>query len=74
MSVINNTQRPESTLKKKHNEVCYHFVRESVAMGESKTGHVPTNYNLADLMTKVLSGEKRRRLVSRILFDIYDFV
>ena len=43
-------------------------------MGESKTGHVPTNYNLADLMTKVLSGEKRRRLVSRILFDIYDFV
>jgi hypothetical protein len=74
MSVINNTQRPESTLKKKHNEVCYHFVRESVAMGESKTAHVDTHNNLADLMTKVLYGGKRQRLVSRILYDIYDFV
>ena len=34
MSVIHNTQRPESTLKKKSNCICYHAVRESVAMGE----------------------------------------
>ena len=40
MSVIHNTQRPESVLKKKSNAVCYHFTRESVAMGESLTGHV----------------------------------
>ena len=33
MSVIHNTQRPESTLKKKSNSVCYHAVREAVAMG-----------------------------------------
>ena len=31
-SVVNNTSRPESTLKKKSNSICYHFVREAVAM------------------------------------------
>ena len=34
MSVINNTRKPESTLKKKSNAICYHAVREAVAMGD----------------------------------------
>ena len=42
MSVIHNTQRLELTLRKKSNSICYHAVRESVAMGESLTGHIPT--------------------------------
>ena len=33
MSVIHNTQRPESTLRKKSNSIYYHDVRELVAMG-----------------------------------------
>jgi len=53
MSVIYNTQSPESTLKKKCNSIAYHACRESVAMGESLTGHVPTNSNCTDLATKV---------------------
>ncbi len=40
MSVIYNTQRPESVLKKKSNSICYHTVWESVTMGESITGHI----------------------------------
>jgi hypothetical protein len=73
MSVINNTQRPESTLKKKSNEVCYHFVRESVAMGETLTGHIDTNENQADLATKIISGgAKRDYLVGKVLYDIVD--
>ena len=40
MSVIHNTQRPESTLRKKSNQICYHAVRESVAMNECLTGHI----------------------------------
>jgi hypothetical protein len=32
MSVVHNTQRPESVLKKKSNSICYHSVRESAAM------------------------------------------
>ena len=33
MSVIHHTQRPESNLRKKSKSICYHAVRESVAMG-----------------------------------------
>ncbi|KAL7540108.1 LOW QUALITY PROTEIN: hypothetical protein ACHAWF_008209 [Thalassiosira exigua] len=72
MSVVHNTQRPESVLKKKSNSICYHAVREAVAMGECLTGHISTHHNYADLLTKVLSGEKRRRLVGGVLYDIYD--
>ena len=73
MSVIHNTQRPESTLKKKSNSICYHAVRESVAMGETLTGHIPTAENPADLATKVIAGGmKRDHLVGKLLFDICD--
>eukprot|EP00978_Attheya_sp_CCMP212_P018507 scaffold50675_cov69-Attheya_sp.AAC.4 len=60
MSVIHNTQRPESVLKKKSNSICYHAIRESVAMGESLTTHVPTALNPANICTKVISGGKKR--------------
>ena len=73
MSVIHNTQRPESMLKKKSNSICYHAVRESVAMGEMLTGHVRTHENVADIATKVLhAGQKRNYLVSKVLYDIAD--
>jgi hypothetical protein len=73
MSVIHNTQRPESTLKKKSNAVCYHAMRESVAMGESLTGHVSSTENPADLCTKFIpGGQKRDYLIGLILHDIVD--
>ena len=73
MSVIHNTQRPESMLKKKSNSICYHSIRESVAMGETLTGHVRTHENVADIATKVLhAGQKRNYLVSQLLYDIAD--
>ena len=56
MSVIHNTQRLESTLKKKSNSIAYHACRESVAMGESLTSHIRTHLNPADLATKVIRG------------------
>jgi hypothetical protein len=71
MSVIHNTQRPESTLKKKSHSICYHFLRESVAMDESLTGHVSTHENMADLATKIIpGGQKRNHLVGMLLHDI----
>ena len=73
MSVINNTSKPESVLKKKSNSICYHFVREAVAMKEALTAHIPTLENVADLLTKVLSGGKRQNLVKKLLYDIYDY-
>jgi hypothetical protein len=69
MSVIHNTQRPESTLRKKSLAICYHFMRESVAMGESLTGHIRSENNPADICTKVIGGGiKRERLTNMILF------
>jgi hypothetical protein len=70
MSVIHNTQRQESVLKKKSMAICYHFMRESVAMGERLTAHIRTEDNPADLYTKVIpGGQLRDRLVNMVLYD-----
>ena len=52
MSVIYNTSRPESTLKKKCNSICYHSVYEAVAMGECMTTHCKTQDNLKRCLQK----------------------
>ncbi len=72
MSVINNTSKPGSVLKKKNNAVCYHTVCESVAMGESLTAHIDGDKNPAVLLTKVICNCKRRYLVNNILDDVYN--
>jgi hypothetical protein len=73
MSVVHNTQRPESTLKKKSNAICYHFNRESVAMNESVVGHISSKENPADLATKVIGGgQQRDHLIGMIMHDITD--
>ena len=59
MSVIYNNQRPDSNLMKNSNSMCYHEMRESVAMGESSKNHILTNDNPMGLMAKVLAGQNR---------------
>ena len=70
MSVVTNVRKPESTLRKKSNSICYHAVREAVAMGEALVAHIPTKKNLVDLFTKVLYGQTRRFLVDQMLWDV----
>ena len=71
MSVVKNTTKPESTLNKKSNQLCYHAVRESVAMGESLVTHISTHSNSADIATKIIPGGlKRSRMVDGLLYDI----
>jgi hypothetical protein len=73
ISVVHNTHRPESVLKKKSNSMCYHAVRESAAMGESIIVHVPSVDNPADICTKVVPGGKKRNHLSRLLLhDLCD--
>jgi hypothetical protein len=73
MSVVHNTHRPESVLKKKSNSICYHAVRESAAMGESIIGNVPSVDNPADICTKVVpGGQKRNHLIGLLLRDLCD--
>jgi len=57
-SVVTNSTVPTSTLKKKHNSIAYHRVREAVAAGT----------NLADLLTKPLSGTHLKPLIQKILW------
>ena len=69
-SVLANTTMPESMLKKKSNAIAYHFVREGCAQNAWITAYVKTNDNVADLMTKPLSGEKRWNFVRMLLHHI----
>ena len=56
-SSITNCTIPSSFLKKKHNAISYHCVREAVASGVVNLFHVPSNENLADAMTKPINGQ-----------------
>ena len=73
MSTIHNTQCPESQLKKKSKSSCYHAVREVVAMVELLTGHVKTDENPTDILTKDVGGEiKRKNLAQMYLYVVHD--
>ena len=64
LSVVRNLSRPKSVLSKKSNSVSYYTVYESVALGKSLVGHIPSKDNVADLMTEVLYGQKKKYFVS----------
>jgi hypothetical protein len=73
MSVVHNASRPESTLKKKSNAICYNYCRESCAMGEHLVGHVPSELNPSDICTKIMPGGiKRDSTIGLLLWDIKD--
>ena len=71
MLVIHNNQQPEITLREKSTSIFCHATRESVAMGESLTTHIPTGDNHVGFLMKVLYGKKRRYHVSNLLYDVY---
>jgi hypothetical protein len=72
MSVINNTSKPDSQLRKKSNLICFHAVREAVGMKEIMTTHEPSVTNPADLFTKVLPGGNWcKAIVRRVLYDVF---
>ena len=62
-SVLFNTTSPGSTLKKKSNAIAYHFVCEDVARDEWRTAYVSLDDNVADMLTKPLSGPKQVKFV-----------
>jgi hypothetical protein len=44
---------------KKHNAINYHAVQEAAAAGILRVGKEDDETNIADLLTKVLGGQKR---------------
>jgi hypothetical protein len=62
-SVVKNSSIPTSTLMKKHNSICYHRVRETVAAKWTRIAKEDSKTNLADLFTKCLETYQRRELL-----------
>jgi hypothetical protein len=67
-SVVTNSTVPTSTLKRKHNAIAYHRVREAVAADVIRIAKVHASENLADLLTKPLSGTALKGLIQKILW------
>ena len=67
-AVVRNTTKPESTLKKKHNAIAYHRVRESQAAGVIRIAKEDGVTNLADILTKCLPGPRLRELSGCIMW------
>jgi hypothetical protein len=68
LSIVYNTSRPESQLKKKNEFINYNYIQERVAMGVLRVYHIATNENLADCLTKLQPGIKRIEQVKSILY------
>ena len=68
-AVYRNSSFVESQLKRKHNSICYHLVREAVAAGKMVVYKVDSKENLADLLTKSVPGHRRKYLRSKIMFS-----
>ena len=67
-AVFKNTTIPESTLKKKHNSICYHRCREVVAARVMRVAKEGTLTNLADLFTKPLMQSVREGLLDHFSY------
>jgi len=67
-AVVKNSTLPSSTLKKKHNAIAYHKIREAVAAGIILVAHIGTKINFADILTKPLSPAEFYNLLIYLLF------
>jgi hypothetical protein len=67
-AVTKNAIYPESTLKKKHNSIAYHRVREAVAAGTIRVTKEDGKTNLADVLTKLLPQATKDFLCDRFMY------
>lgn len=67
-SVVNGASIPECKIQKKHLGICYHAVREASAAGVWKVGFIRGKYNIADSLTKILSGTIKDKLVGQWMY------
>ena len=67
LAVINSASIPEDTLKKRHNALSYHRVREAIAAKLLKFHHISGKENPADVLTKLFPSETWWPLMKPIL-------
>jgi hypothetical protein len=67
-SVVVNATVPSSTLKKIHNSIAYHRVREAIAAKIIRIAKVNGKKNLADMFTKPLPVSDLTALIRKVLY------
>ena len=67
-AVIKNTTLPSSSLKKKHNAIAYHKIREAVAADIVRVAFINSKMNRSDILTKPLGPSDHYTLSNGILF------
>ena len=67
-AVYKSASIPDATLKKKHNAICFHKVRETIAAGIIIIHWEQSDSNLADILTKSLPPDKRKHLRLCIMY------
>jgi dTDP-glucose pyrophosphorylase len=70
MSMVLNTSVPSSVLKKKHNAIALHRVREAIAAKVIRFADGKSDENVSDILTKPLSNEKSHYLVKNWLLRV----
>ena len=66
LSAIELANNPEHHAKTKHIDIQYHFVREHVTNNTIQLSYISTKEQLADILTKTLSGLTFKNLVSQM--------
>ncbi len=68
VAVVKNTTAPESTLKKKHNAIAYHWTCEVCIGCIICLAKEDGNTNMSDILTKLMPGPRLRELVGYVLW------
>ena len=68
LSMVTSSTIPSSSLKKRHNMLSYHRVREAIAADIIRMIHIPGDENPADVLTKILGHGPLYKLTRRFIF------
>ena len=68
LSVIKSATIPSSTLKKRHNALAYHRVREAIVSKIVRFCHIEGKYNPADVLSKYMSSHEWFALMKPLIF------
>jgi hypothetical protein len=72
MSGVLNTTVPSSVLKKMHNAIAFHRVREAIASRIMRFAYMKSEENVSDMLTKPLINEIFHYLLKRWSFCVPD--
>ncbi len=61
LGALSSLNNPQITQRTKHIDVIHHFVRERCQLGQLKYTHVPSQENVADVLTKPLPKDSHSR-------------